>query len=124
MKKFFYVILHSITDVLGQYKPMYRSFNYFIWTKVTKDEEFKIFFDKRGLKDENCPSDELLNNFDARLKVKRRLLDPKKSGNDNKPTELMFFDSHKLPGFFHVLATGPFFKKSWGRGSDYSGFHL
>ena len=84
---------------------MYRSFNYFIWTKVTKDEEFKIFFDKRGLKDENCPSDELLKDFDGRLKIKRRLLNPKKSGNDNKPTELMFFDSHKLPGFFRVLAT-------------------
>ena len=91
--KKYYVIFHSITGVLGEYTPMYRSFNYFIWTKVTKDEEFKIIFDKRDLKDENCPSDELLKDVDARLNVKRRLLNPKK--NDNKPTALMFFDGTK-----------------------------
>ena len=91
--KKYYVIFHSITGVLGEYTPMYRSFTYFIWTKVTKDEEFKIIFDKRDLKDENCPSDELLKDVDARLNVKRRLLNPKK--NDNKPTALMFFDGTK-----------------------------
>ena len=28
-----------ITEALGEYKPVYRSFNYFIWSKVTKDEK-------------------------------------------------------------------------------------
>ena len=81
-----------ITEALGEYKPVYRSFNYFIWSKVTKDEEFKIIFDQKiwNSKDENCPSDEQLKDVDARLNIKRRSLNPKK--NDNKPTALMYFD--------------------------------